>query len=133
MARVSTDRPANPTAPGFQCATCGKWHDTLPLDVGFDEPLHVAELSESDRAQRVTSDDGDFRVVRKADGTHYFVRGVVEVPVIGTGDTFCFGAWATLSAASYEQARAAYRANGAAGPFFGWPPTASPGTRRRCT
>ena len=126
MGRVNTDRDPTPSAGGFQCATCGRWHDTLPMDVGFAEPLYVAELSEPERARRVTF-DGDFRVLRDADATHYFVRGVVEVPVIGTPEKFCFGAWSTLSADSYEQARAAYRDNGSAGPLFGWLANRFPG------
>ena len=112
--------------PGFQCVTCGRWHDTLPMDVGFAEPLYVDELSEAVRAERVTS-DGDFRTLRNADSTHYFVRGVIELPVIGSANVFCYGAWTTLGAASYELARAAYRADTAAGPLFGWLANRIPG------
>ena len=115
---MDPDRP-NETR-GFRCHTCGQWHDELPLDVGFDEPLYVDELSAEERAAQVTA-DGDFRVWNSADqGTHYFVRGVIEIPVLGAEDVFCYGVWSSLSVASYEKARVAYRANQSDGPFFGW-------------
>ena len=49
---------------GFQCASCGKWHDELPLDVGYAEPMYVAELDDSERAEFVTM-LRDFRVLRR--------------------------------------------------------------------
>ena len=104
---------------GFRCHTCGQWHDELSLDVGFDEPLYIAELSADERAAQVTS-AGDFLVWNGDQGTHYFVRGVIEVPIRDSAEVFCFGVWTTLSAESYETARAAYDANESAGPFFGW-------------
>jgi hypothetical protein len=33
---------------GFQCATCGQWHDELPLDFGFAEPDYVVGLDENE-------------------------------------------------------------------------------------
>ena len=96
------------------------------MDAGFAEPLYIEGLSESDRAQRVTAAP-DFRVLRDRAGVHYFVRGVIEIPVAGAGDVFCYGVWTTLSAASYGQARAAYADNRAAGPFFGWLANRVPG------
>ena len=104
---------------GFRCHTCGQWHGELPLDVGFDEPLYIHELFADERAAQVTT-AGDFRVCNGDQGTHYFVRGVIEVPIHESTEVFCFGVWTTLSAESFEQARAAYRANEEAGPFFGW-------------
>lgn len=111
---------------GFRCHNCGQWHDELPLDVGYSEPLYFEELSPDERAAQVTA-DGDFRVWTGDQGTHYFVRGVVEIPLRGSADVFCYGVWTTLSAASYDQVRAAYRANEGAGPFFGWLSNRLPG------
>jgi hypothetical protein len=122
-----TGPSANPAPPfGFRCSTCGQWHDGPSLDVGFSEPLYVHELSPDDRAAQVTG-TGDFRVWNSNQGTHYFVRGVIEIPVHGIDDGFCYGVWASLSADSYARATAAYDANEAAGPLFGWLSNRLPG------
>ena len=107
--------------PGFRCHTCGQWHVELPLDVGYDEPDTLCGLDEDQRSRDVTS-DGDFRTWHDTDAgeTHHFIRGVIEIPAPEIGDVFCYGVWTSLSAASYEQARAADRTNQSAGPFFGW-------------
>lgn len=112
--------------PGFHCHTCGEWHDELPLDVGFDEPLHVDELTAEERARSVTG-AGDFRTLTNDEGVHYFIHGVIEIPVTDLDDSFCYGVWASLSHASYEAALAAYRADTEAGPFFGWLCNSIPG------
>src|SRR5579863_8974833 len=106
-------------ATGFHCRSCGKWHDELPLDLGFDEPLYVAELNADDRARLVTS-WSDFRILVRDDARHYFIRGLIEIPVHGVDRPFRYGVWASLSSASYEVASIAYKDNQEAGPFFGW-------------
>jgi len=104
---------------GFQCASCGKWHDELPLYFACDEPLYVAELSETDRAKYVTT-LGDFRELVRDGTRNYFVLGVVEIPILGTNDTFGYGLWTSLSHESYVAARAALAKQAPAGSFFGW-------------
>jgi hypothetical protein len=117
---------------GFRCRICGKWHDELLFDLVFDEPMQVAELDEATRARQVTVLD-DFRILRRDDATHYFILGMIELPIIGTTEQLRYVAWATLSATSFEAATNASRERTAAGPFFGWlsssipdyPPTAA--------
>lgn len=117
---------------GFRCRICGNLHDELLFDLAFDEPLHVAELDEAARARQVTS-LGDFRILRRDDDTHYFILGLIELPIIGTREHLRYAAWTTLSATSFEAATSAYRDLTVAGPFFGWlandipdyPPTAA--------
>jgi len=108
-----------PVTTGFQCAGCGKWHDELPLDLGYDEPMYVAELDEDERARCVTK-FGDFRELRRDGETHHFVRGVIEIPILGMNAVFRYGVWASLSDESFKTARAAYKEDVPAGPFFGW-------------
>lgn len=104
---------------GFQCGDCGTWHDELPLDVGFDEPLYVSELDDDQRARWVTG-TGDFRELVQDDVRHYFIRGVIEIPIVGTDEVFCYGVWSSLSEKSYAAALVAHQNNESAGPFFGW-------------
>ncbi|HEY4182327.1 MAG TPA: DUF2199 domain-containing protein [Kofleriaceae bacterium] len=105
--------------PGFQCGSCGQWHDELPLDFGFQEPDYVHELDASERARFVTG-KGDFRELQQDESLHYFIRGVIEIPIVGTDDVFRYGVWTSLSAESCATARDAYEWDAAAGPFFGW-------------
>lgn len=110
---------------GFQCASCGKWHDELPLDFAFDEPLYVAELDDDER--RLVTGTGDFRELDQENEKHHFIRGVIEIPIVGTDAMFCYGVWTSLSAQSYEAAKKAYREKCDAGPFFGWLSNVIPG------
>jgi hypothetical protein len=88
--------------------------------------LYIQELSPDERAAQVTG-AGDFRVWNGGQGTHHFVRGVIEIPVHGLDDVFCYGVWASLSGESYARATAAYDANEATGPLFGWLSNRLPG------
>jgi len=103
----------------FHCRSCGEWHDEVPLDLGFDEPLYVAELNADDRARFVTS-WSDFRTLLRDGATHHFIRGVIEIPIHEVERPFRYGVWASLSQASYKAATKAYKDDAEAGPFFGW-------------
>ncbi len=111
---------------GYRCVTCGKWHSELPLDFACLEPLYVDELSDAERAERV-DDLGDFRVLRQDDATHYFIRGLIEIPIHRSKKRFAYGVWTSLSEESFKKARTAYRRKREAGPFFGWLSNALPG------
>lgn len=104
---------------GFQCATCGNWHDELPLNFSFAEPYYVEELELGDR-ERLVSGEGDFRELPRDGDTHFFIRGRIEIPIVGTNDVFTYGVWTSLSPTNYTAAKAAYAKNREAGPFFGW-------------
>jgi hypothetical protein len=112
-------------ARGFRCAGCGEWHDELLLDFAFDEPLYVADLARDDRA-RFVKGTGDFRELLRDGETHFFIRGLIEIPILETDSVFSYGVWTSLSAASYAAATAAYREQTEAGPFFGWLSNALP-------
>jgi hypothetical protein len=63
---------------------------------------------------------GDFRELLQGTEQHYFIRGLIEIPIIGTKQRFCYGVWTSLSVQSYQAATAAYRDKVDGGPFFGW-------------
>jgi hypothetical protein len=104
---------------GFRCSSCGEWHDELPLDFGFGEPDYIAELDAESR-KHLAKGVGDFRELVRDGGSHYFIRGVIEIPITGSSGWFRYGVWASLSEQSYEAAKNAYRTKSDAGPFFGW-------------
>lgn len=62
------------------------------------------------------------------DDQHYFVRGVIEIPIIGfEEDRFRWGAWVSLSKKSYDEVIELWKVDPAGhGPYFGWLDSALP-------
>lgn len=81
----------------FTCAVCQREHAELP-HLGFDVPVPYARLPEAERDRRATL-TSDTCVV---DGEHYFIRGVIELPVHDYPETFGFNGWVSQSRASFE-------------------------------
>jgi hypothetical protein len=109
----------------WTCAACGEEHVGLPLDFAFDEPVHwdgpraPGDYLDSDLC--VWTDDGGTRC--------HFVRGVLEIPVLETGDRFAYGVWGSLSAESFERLLADWDDAGRveAPPYFSWLSNSIPG------
>src|SRR5688500_8885131 len=88
----STTRPTTqmntPEKNGFHCKSCGHWHEGLPMDVRFSEPVQIGDVEDGKCPDGVVA-DGDFRVVRHEDGrTDYFIRDLIELPVRGSNENF---------------------------------------------
>ena len=94
----------------WKCGTCEEWHYGPCLDFSYDAPLYWG--SEHDEANETgffdsgkeglptTYLDEDICVL---DGEHYFVRGVINVPIIGTDQTLGWGVWGSLSRGNFEK------------------------------
>jgi hypothetical protein len=98
----------------FICKCCGAEHDGLP-DVSFDRPLYAAQVPENERASRLQL-NSDLCIV---DDEHYFIRGIVEIPVHDHSDYFGIGVWVSLKPENFK----IYLENFDSpeiGPFFGW-------------
>jgi hypothetical protein len=101
----------------WTCRCCGKQYNTLPLDFGFDAPDHWVAIPEAERNQygKIDSDvcfiDDDI-----------FVRGVVEIPIIGLNDHFRWGAWTSVSPDSFKRILELWNAPVVENepPKFGW-------------
>jgi hypothetical protein len=83
---------------GRVCGSCGVSHKGL-FDLASFRPEHWAgeERYEPNGALRLDGDflSEDFCVIG---GESFFVRGVLELPIIGSGgETFGYGVWSTLS------------------------------------
>lgn len=104
-------------ADGFFCHSCGKWHDGLPLDYGFDYPDYYFDVPERERPRR-TWHDYDFCTVDE----HCFIRGVIEIPVRDSDDMFAYGTWTTLSRRNLDRARSLWDVPVPPDelPYFGW-------------
>lgn len=103
---------------GFLCSCCGQWHDELPLDIGFGAPDPVHEISDDERENRVELND-DFCIM---DNEFFFVRGVIEIPITDTEDSFAWGVWVSLSAESFKHATESLKSEEREmePPYFGW-------------
>ena len=101
-------------------------HEGLPLSWAFDAPIYWHWLTEEERETRGFC-DGDFCFMTDDAGEPArFVRGTIEIPIVDATDPdedcFVIGAWALLSAASFDAVVQIQEDDdgGEAGPWFGW-------------
>jgi hypothetical protein len=97
-----------------RCAVCHEEHEGLP-DMGLTWPDPYLAVPEDERAERTTFTP-DRCTVRDEDGEHYFVRGVIFIPIVGQSEPFGLGVWVSQSKANYER----YAKNEEMTPTFGW-------------
>lgn len=102
------------TSLSYRCTTCGKVHDSLP-DLGADRPDPWWDMAEEERGARAELTSETCVI----DGEHYFIRGVIEIPVHGQEEAFGLGVWVSQKRENFEK----YVENlhsAEIGPFFGW-------------
>jgi hypothetical protein len=82
----------------FKCSTCEKVHEGLPAIV-FDAPWPYYTLPEEERGARadLTSD------TCAIDNDEFFVRAVLQIPIVGERETLEWGVWGSLSAKNFER------------------------------
>lgn len=85
---------------GFRCTSCGEWHDGLPLDFYYEAPLYWDEIPEKERPEKGFLDSDKCVIEDK----HFFVRGLIEIPVLDLEDSFRWGVWVSLSQKNFERA-----------------------------
>lgn len=83
----------------WTCSCCGKQHSTLLLDIACDAPDHWYQIPESEREHRAKRDN-DVCIIDRKD---IFVRGVIEIPIIGKDDRFRWGVWVSVSDESFDR------------------------------
>ena len=88
---------------GFVCSVCGEHHDEMMLDIRMGLPEPVFELPDEERAERAEFGD-DSGIYRGADGgEHYYVRGLLEIPIPSLDRYFGYGAWIEVDGESYDR------------------------------
>jgi hypothetical protein len=98
----------------YRCSTCGKLHDDLP-DMGADKPDQWWAVPEEERAARIKLTPDTCEI----DDEHFFIRGVIEIPIHDQADRFGFGVWVSQKRENFFT----YLMNpdtSEIGPFFGW-------------
>jgi hypothetical protein len=101
---------------GYTCSCCGEYHAELPLGYSTVAPDVWDPSFEGDDASMLSSD----QCVIKAQ--HFFVRGLIEIPVLGSPDVFSWGVWVSLSRANFSRALDLWNTPGRESerPYFGW-------------
>lgn len=109
---------------GFVCATCGQYHDELPMCFGAAAPALWLSFHEAERSVRgeLTSDQC------VVDGKHFFVLGRILLPVNDGPGPFVWLAWVSLSEKSFLRACELWHSEGRESepPYFGWLQSALP-------
>lgn len=111
----------------FRCASCGAEHDLGEISFGADAPDPWGKLS---AAECERSELGDEQcVIETGEGTHFFVRACLEIPIAGGGQPFSWGVWCSLSENSFWEMSDHWEdpARTSLGPYFGWLCTRIPG------
>ena len=102
----------------FKCSCCGEIHEGSP-SFGFNAPDPYASLSEEQKSAMGKITD-DFCSIEHSEGTDYFIRAVLEVPIQGVKVPFLWGVWVSLSEKSFRRYEETYRAPVQGEVFFGW-------------
>ena len=82
----------------WTCRCCGRQSRTLPLDFACDAPSYWTQLSEEERRHAFLG--ADICTI----GEDRFIRGCLEIPVIGRPERFVWGVWSSLSDQSLQRA-----------------------------
>ena len=109
---------------GFQCVSCGRYHVGMP-SFGWDYPVQYLVVPERERRRRVRL-GSDTCVI---DDQWFFVRGCLEVPVMGYEEPFSWGVWCSLSRDNFGRYETVLDQvdRGLGESFFGWLCSAVPG------
>ncbi len=83
----------------FRCSSCGQEHAGLPLSFAANYPDPYANLSaEARELHAIVSSDQCI-----IDQQEFYIRGCLEIPVIGTGEVFMWGLWARISEVAFDE------------------------------
>lgn len=97
----------------YTCTTCGEEHDDLPA-IGSAAPFHWSDEYKDDTTSLLTSD------LCIIEGRDHFVRGVIQIPIRDSDQTFDWGVWVSQKKENFELYRKHFRDGVQIGPFFGW-------------
>lgn len=101
---------------GYTCSCCGEHHAELPLGYSTLAPDVWNASYEGDGASMLASDQCIIK------GEHFFVRGSIEIPVLGSRDVFSWGVWVSLSRDNFARTVDLWDTPGRESerPYFGW-------------
>lgn len=108
--------PAMANDLGFTCSCCGEYHAELPMSYSTMAPDVWDQTFADDPDSMLSSDQCVIK------GQHCFIKGLIEIPVVGSEDPFSWGVWVSLSRDNFARALDMWNTPGreAEKPCFGW-------------
>ncbi len=85
----------------WTCGCCGKQFNTILLDIAYHAPDHWAAIPEADRRGKI---DQDVCFLHHGDVMVIYLRGVIEIPIVGLNDCFRWGAWVAVTEEGFRRA-----------------------------
>jgi len=109
---------------GFQCSTCGEFHEELPMSLGAPAPALWYSIPEADRERRAELSSEQCVV----DDEHFFLLGRLLLPVTDGPESFAWLAWVSLSEENFIRASDLWETAGRENEpeNFGWLQSALP-------
>ncbi|NVO31804.1 DUF2199 domain-containing protein [Hymenobacter lapidiphilus] len=109
----------------FVCPTCGETHAGPSFCFGAEYPDFYFSIPLAERDERIEINK-DLCVV---DESHFFIRGRIEIPIIGHDEPFCWNVWTSLSKENFVRVNELWHEIGREQepPYFGWLQTVLPG------
>ena len=102
----------------FTCSCCGKLHEGSP-SFGYKAPMHYDSLSDHDKESIATIND-DLCKIEHPEGTDYFARVILALPIHGVDEPFPRGVWVSLSKESFEKYTSTWGEHDETDSYFGW-------------
>lgn len=102
----------------YQCSKCDQIHEGSP-SFAFDAPAPYRRLSEQEREEWAELSD-ELCVIAHPEGTQYYVRAILEVPIHGLDEPFLWGIWVSASEASFHRYLDSFDKPPEDPIFFGW-------------
>jgi len=108
----------------FKCSCCGEILEGPPLSWHFEAPDAWNDLSPADRKIH-----GQLSSDQCIIGRDYFIRGLVEIPIIDNPEVFAWGVWVSLSEENFACASELWDDDNRVNepPYFGWLCNSLPG------
>jgi len=102
----------------YTCSSCGQRHEGSP-SFGYKAPIHYEQLSGEDRQSIATLGD-DLCQIDHPEGTDFFARVVLELPIRGVAEPFLWGVWVSLSHESFKKYTSTWGEHDESDSYFGW-------------
>jgi hypothetical protein len=92
----------------YVCQQCGKTHEGLPLDIGFEKPgAYFHKVARPRRRRWHFTPEACMYADER-----FFIRGCLIIKVLDAKDIFAWGLWAEVSQHTFERHIALFNADG---------------------
>ncbi|WP_373232185.1 DUF2199 domain-containing protein [Cohnella sp.] len=107
----------------MKCSHCNEEIGEISFCFGAHAPFHYLVLNEED--QQKCDIDNDICVIESRD---HFIRGHLEIPVIGSDEVFIWSVWSSVSNTNFERAIELWESEDRSREpgYFGWVSTRLP-------